>query len=95
MNRRNCWEYMGCGREPGGRRVGLLGLCPAVTHEELDGINHGDAGGRFCWTLEGTLCPGEGEGRIKRCLNCPFLGEVARQEGESFVPGVEKSDDSV
>jgi len=95
MKRKNCWEYMDCGREPGGKRVGLLGPCPAALYEQLDGINNGDAGGRFCWTLEGTLCPGDGKDRIKRCINCPFFQEVVRQEGESFVPGVEKSDDSV
>jgi len=87
MERRNCWEYVECGREPGGKRVELLGPCPATMHEESDGINNGDAGGRFCWTLEGTLCPGDGKERIKRRLNCPFLREVARQEGKSFVLG--------
>lgn len=92
MNRSNCWEHMNCGREFGGRRVGLLGLCPAVTHDESDGVNHGDAGGRFCWTLEGTLCPGEGEDRIRRCFECSFHAEVRGEEGESFVPGVDKPD---
>jgi len=95
MKRRNCWENMNCGRELGGERVGLLGSCPAPLYEQLDGVNNGDAGGRFCWTVEGTLCPGVGEERIKRCLNCPFFLEVARQEGESFVSGIDKSDDSV
>jgi hypothetical protein len=23
MSRQNCWEAMGCGREPGGRAVGV------------------------------------------------------------------------
>lgn len=84
---------MDCGRELGGSRAGLLGLCPAPTAEEFDGINHGDAAGRFCWVLEGTLCPGEGEDRIKRCFHCPFLREVALQEGESFILGIEISDE--
>ena len=59
----------------------------------LDGINNGDAAGRFCWVVEGTLCPGDDEDRIRRCLNCPFLREVAIQEGEFFILGIEISGD--
>ena len=29
------------------------------------------------------------------CFNCPFFLEVARQEGESFVAGIDKPDVSV
>ena len=85
MKRKNCWEFTDCGREPGGKRVTLLGVCPAAIDMESDGINHGHAAGRFCWPMEETLCPGEGEEKIRRCHNCPFFQEVERQEGESFV----------
>ena len=85
MKRENCWEYMDCGREPGGKRVTLLGVCPAAIHMESDGINHGHAAGRLCWPVEETLCPGIGEEKVQRCHDCPFFEEVARQEGESFV----------
>ena len=94
MKRDNCWEYMACGREPGGRIAELLGPCPAAMHKELDGVNHGDFGGRFCWTLDGTLCSGCGQERIARCLTCVFFKTVLQQEGESFVLGVKKPDDS-
>jgi hypothetical protein len=86
---------MGCGRQPGGERVGLLGPCPAAIYEQLDGVNNGDAAGRFCWTLEGTLCPGVGEERIEKCFNCPFFHEVTMQEGESFLLGFEIPDKKV
>ncbi|MDP6544979.1 MAG: hypothetical protein QGH60_13395 [Phycisphaerae bacterium] len=85
MKRRNCWEFMDCGREPGGKRTGLLGVCPAAIHIESDGINHGQAAGRFCWPVEETLFPANGEEKVKRCHACPFFQEVKRQEGESFV----------
>jgi len=89
----NCWEYMSCGRQPSGRRVTMVGPCPAATATELDGINNGKAGGRFCWTVDGTLCPGNGKDRIARCVHCPFMCEVAMQEGEFFVAGVDLPDE--
>ena len=85
MERLNCWEYMDCGREPGGKRVSLLGVCPAAVNIESHGINHGQAAGRFCWPVEETLCPGTGQDKVKRCYDCPFFKEVAEQEGDSFV----------
>lgn len=85
MKHENCWEYMDCGREPGGKRASLLGVCPAAIHMESDGINHGQAAGRFCWPVEETLCPASGEEKVQRCHDCPFFEEVQRQEGESFV----------
>lgn len=84
----NCWEYMDCGREAGGKRSDLLGVCPAAGCKELAGINHGQAAGRICWVLEGTLCPGAGSERLDRCLRCPFFERVAREEGTSFAPEV-------
>ena len=74
----NCWEYMSCGRQPSGQRVTMLGLCPAAT---------------ACWTVDGTLCPGNGKDRIARCVHCPFMCEVAMQEGEFFVTGVDLPDE--
>ena len=87
MHRLNCWEYMDCGRQPGGKRVDLVGPCPAALCDLADGINHGQAAGRCCWTLDGTLCPDTGEHRIQRCRQCPFFQHVAQEEGADFVPG--------
>jgi hypothetical protein len=86
MSRENCWEHMACGREPGGSRADLLGVCPAAIHGELDGINHGTAAGRLCWAVENTLCPAGGEDKLEICHRCPFYQCVRQQEGELFVP---------
>jgi len=49
------------------------------------GINHGKTAGRFCWTIEGTLCPGTEEERIEKCSLCPFYLKVQQEEGVAFV----------
>jgi len=83
----NCWEYNRCGREPGGEKAGMLGLCPAAEDVSYDGINSGSNGGRFCWAVAGTYCNGDSQGTFaeKRdsCLTCDFFRLVSRQEGES------------
>lgn len=83
--RKNCWEFLKCGREPGGSRVEELGPCPAATQKEFDGVNRGRASGRFCWTVEGTLCSGTFDMKFAKCLECPFYREVEQQEGSSFI----------
>ena len=45
MEKLNCWEFMGCGREKGGRNVSPLGVCPAYPHH-----------GRECANVVGTFC---------------------------------------
>lgn len=86
--RTNCWEYIGCGREPGGAHTGELGVCPAATDALSDGVNHGRAGGRFCWTLVGTLCGGEVQGthaaKLKYCFACSFYRMVEEEEDRFF-----------
>jgi len=85
----NCWEFMKCGREPGGINVERLGICPASTAIKFDGTNDGTCAGRFCWPVAGTFCNGQIQGtfaaKIKDCLKCPFFLLVARQEEESLV----------
>lgn len=88
MTRENCWEHMDCGREPGGKRADLLGVCPAAVCVEFHDINHGKAAGRICWVMDDTLCPGAGADKLDRCLQCPFFELVAREEGVSFVPEI-------
>lgn len=81
----NCWQYMKCGREPGGGNVAELGVCPAAADESFDGINSGLCGGRFCWAVAGTLCGGKTQGTFAQkresCLDCGFYRLVQAEEG--------------
>jgi anti-anti-sigma factor len=91
-----CWQAKQCGREPGGSRAGELGLCPASTAAELDGLNHGANAGRMCWAAAGTFCGGEVQGTFAHkavaCLDCDVFAQVKAEEGSDFkflVPGRE------
>jgi len=86
VTRSNCWEILGCGREPGGNRVADLGVCPAATESRVDGINHGRNGGRSCWAIPGTGCATVvfGGGKFTQCLECPFFQRVELEEGRHF-----------
>ncbi len=81
----NCWEHKMCGREPGGKNVNGLGVCPAATDTSFDGINSGKCGGRFCWAVAGTFCGGEVQGTFaekrESCLSCDFFKRVRAEEG--------------
>ncbi len=76
-NRQNCWEYMKCGREPGGDKVSELGTCRAAVDTSLDGISSGKNGGRICWAIAGTFCWGEIQGtfakKLSSCTKCDFF----------------------
>lgn len=89
MDKKNCWEVLNCGREPGGENVDELGICPAAFIEETDGANEGKNGGRICWAVSGTLCNGECAGtfaqKLLDCLNCEFMKQVNTEEGREFV----------
>lgn len=88
MKKKNCWEFKQCGREPGGARIGELGVCPAAIENRVDGINEGKKGGRACWAITGTFCSGVVEGRfaskVEACLQCDFYGIVRNEQGVSF-----------
>jgi hypothetical protein len=88
-DKKNCWEFMKCGREPGGIHVAELGICRATMTLKFDGVNGGEYAGRFCWQVAGTYCNGELQGtfaaKLQDCIQCPFFLAVARQEGESLV----------
>ena len=93
----NCWEFWQCGRHPDDQKISGLGICPAATAVEFDGVNRGKNGGRFCWFVAGTLCGhGEVEGtfawKLGDCLECDFYRRVEKQEGYKFVsePAVKK-----
>jgi hypothetical protein len=84
----NCWEFKNCGRQPGGKHVAELGLCPAATDSRYHEINNGVNGGRFCWLVEQTMCFGVVEhsflDKFERCLQCDFYKQVHRQEKRRF-----------
>lgn len=81
----NCWEYMHCGREPGGVNASKEGVCPAATDVSFEGINKGHCAGRFCWAVSGTFCGGEVQGTFAKkrssCLKCHFYQRVQAEEG--------------
>ena len=88
MKIENCWEVMGCGRNPGGSTVGQLGVCPASQPGSYSGVNGGENGGRICWAVAGTFCNGEVVGECiakgESCTECEFFQRVRRQAGASF-----------
>jgi hypothetical protein len=92
----NCWEFVKCGREPGGENVNELGVCPSSVSERHDGLNGGTQGGRYCWAITGTFCEGEVQGTFPRkmgkCSNCDFYRTVELEEGRQFVVYVRMSD---
>lgn len=98
--RQNCWEFMRCGREPGGARVSELGICPATTDRSADGSNAGQNGGRICWAIVGTLCGGKVQGTFAQkrvfCRTCDFYHHVKKTNGASafmlLKPGQEYKD---
>ena len=80
----NCWEYMKCGREPGGHKHTELGSCPAASDTSFDGINSGKNAGRICWAVAGTCCAGEVHGTYAQkrasCVACDFYKLVQEEE---------------
>ncbi|MCP4348102.1 MAG: protein kinase [Desulfobacterales bacterium] len=80
----NCWEYMKCGREPGGEKADNFGACPAATDVTFDGIHQGKNGGRICWAVAGTFCRGKIQGTFagKRdsCVKCDFFKLVQEED---------------
>ncbi len=81
----NCWEYMGCGLEPGGKKSAQKGVCPAASDPSFSGINSGINAGRFCWAVAGTHCNSEQQGNFsdkqKQCHDCDFFHMVSAEEG--------------
>lgn len=89
MSKLNCWEVKKCGRHPGGTKREELGICPASTEDQFDGINSGKNSGRYCWRVAGTLCGGIVQGtfamKVKNCSNCEFYHSVRLEEGQNFI----------
>ena len=80
----NCWEFMRCGREPGGRVADTEGVCPAAVMRDLDGVHGGVNAGRSCWVVSGTLArdPESGCRHAKNvgCMRCDFYEFVVSEE---------------
>lgn len=89
MGKMNCWEFMKCGREFKGVRVGDLGVCPVPLEKRLDGAHEGKKAGRACWVVAGTLCQGKVQGtyaqKFTTCENCDFYRTVKREEYPKFL----------
>jgi hypothetical protein len=88
--KRNCWEFMECGREPGGAFVGERGVCSAAIDTTHDGKNGGTNAGRYCWKVAGTLCGGKTEGyfasMLRNCSSCCNFYELVKgEEGLNWV----------
>ena len=85
----NCWEYMKCGKEPGGENVSESGVCPAALDTSNDGVNSGKWAGRFCWAVAGTMCGGTVQENFaekrKSCLKCRFYKKVLAEEGSMNI----------
>lgn len=83
----NCWEFMRCGREPGGINAARLGICPAAADTSYHGLNAGRNGGRICWAVAGTCCGGAVQGTFaeKRstCVDCVFFQKVHKERKEA------------
>lgn len=85
----NCWEVKRCGREQGGAATREHGVCAAARATEVDGLNHGKAGGRACWAIAGTLCGGSVQGtfaeKLGSCMKCEFYRAVVKEEGRAIA----------
>ena len=81
----NCWEFMKCGREPGGVKAQSLGICPAAVDTTFNGFNEGINAGRLCWLVAGTFCGGMVQGSFVEksvsCKQCNFYQTVHKEKG--------------
>ncbi len=96
MSHQDCWDFKGCGRQPGGAKVAELGVCPAAADATCTGMNSGKNGGRICWAITGTFCGGKVQGTHAQkqvtCMNCDFFKQVKEESGRNFMllrPGQE------
>lgn len=91
--KKNCWEHHNCGREPGGKNVEEMGVCPAAIFHRLDGAHGGKNAGRSCWVVAGTMCGGEVVGSFAKkyqdCRKCEFYISVHEEEGSNFLITIE------
>jgi len=86
--KKNCWQFLKCGREVGGAKAKELGVCPSATDRKHHGVHGGTHGGRACWTVAGTLCTNKVQGTFAHkhavCVKCSFYQYVKKHEKENF-----------
>ncbi|HEX9188654.1 MAG TPA: hypothetical protein VGB87_16355 [Vicinamibacteria bacterium] len=92
MSALNCWEFKGCGREPGGRHAAEKGVCPAAVFSAADGYLGGRNGGRACAYVTGTFCEDVLQGtfrdKSKACWDCEFYRMLREEHGAAVsMPG--------
>ncbi len=79
---------MKCGRGPKGKKVGILGVCPAARERRLDRVHGGINSGRVCWVVAGTFCGGTVQGTFAKkqvaCKRCDFYKKVQHEEGKEI-----------
>jgi CheY-like chemotaxis protein len=84
--RMNCWEFLDCGRNPGGAKSAEWGVCPASAESRLNGVHGGTNAGRACWALPGTMCKGTVQKTLTQkyriCTECDFFKRVQEEEGK-------------
>jgi len=84
----NCWEFMRCGREPGGALTAERGVCPAALYAPANGYLDGANGGRACCFVTGTFCEeilqGTYRDKSKECWDCEFYRRLRRDHGAAF-----------
>jgi len=58
--------------------------CPAMVAYEMNEVNHGVNGGRFCWKVAGSFCEGilkaKNADKEVSCMGCDFFSKVLREE---------------
>ena len=95
---KNCWEVIKCGRGPYDRKEDVE-MCPAAQSNDLNGVNSGDFGGRFCWVFAGTFCEEVKQGSIAKklnnCLDCAFYKLVNEEEGDNFISSLEEAKNKI
>ncbi len=86
--KQNCWEFKNCGREPGGAKVGELGICPAANITSVNGVHGGINGGRSCWAVVDTFCGGSVQDnlvlKLHNCVACEFRTIVEADEQDAL-----------
>lgn len=89
MAKINCWEFMKCGREVGGKYAKDLGVCPVALEKKADGIHGGVNAGRCCWAIAGTYCDGKTQGtfaeKFLSCTGCRFYILVCQEEDKYLI----------
>ncbi len=88
MEKINCWEFMKCGRQPGGEKTKLSGICNVSTSEKNNTTNHGKNAGRCCWQVSKTnhiSTPLQSPVlKLINCLDCDFFKKVKMEEEYNF-----------